>query len=277
LILLGYFKKLVLADNLAPVVESVFGGITHGIFLSNSDILTGIYAFPVQIYCDFSGYSDIARGVSYLLGIQLVENFKQPFLSRNITEFWTRWHVSLSFWLRDYLYIPLGGSRHGLFRTCLSLMLTMLLAGLWHGAAWTYVLFGAIHGVFLVVERLAGIRAQQKKPFNWSHLIFCLWTYHVFTFSLVVFRASSISSALELFGSLSLDFTYVKIWPLLLVLVAYCSVLLIDLPFVKRSNMDKEALLDSSLLQSLFVCGLLAFSLAFFPPSENPSFIYFQF
>lgn len=150
LILLGLFKKVVVADGLAPTVDSVFNrAVTPG----SIDIIIGVYAFALQIYCDFSGYTDIARGVSKLFGIELSQNFRFPYFSSNASEFWKRWHISLSSWLRDYLYVPLGGNRFGEWRTRLNLMLTMLLGGLWHGAAWNYIFWGAYQGALLVAFR----------------------------------------------------------------------------------------------------------------------------
>ncbi len=162
LIVLGLFKKIVVADGLAPTVDSVFNRTaTPGAL----DIMLASYAFALQIYCDFSGYTDIARGVSKLFGIELSLNFRFPYFSSNPSEFWRRWHMSLSSWLRDYLYIPLGGNRLGATRTKINLMITMLLGGLWHGAAWNYILWGGYQGALLVVHgffkssRLQGWRA----------------------------------------------------------------------------------------------------------------------
>ena len=151
LILMGLAKKVVLADGVAGIVDEAFDDPAGA---SGAALTAGVVAFAVQIYGDFSGYTDIARGVSRLLGIELVVNFTEPYLSRNITEFWRRWHISLSDWLRDYLYIPLGGNRHGVARTYRNLMITMLLGGLWHGASWNFVVWGGLHGGFLVVHRL---------------------------------------------------------------------------------------------------------------------------
>lgn len=149
LILLGLFKKVVVADNLARIVDPVFAGGGS----SGAATLLAVYAFAVQIYADFSGYSDIARGVSKLLGIELMRNFRRPYFAGDPQVFWQRWHISLSQWLRDYVYVPLGGNRDGDLRTARNLMLTMLLGGLWHGASWMFVLWGALHGALLVVHR----------------------------------------------------------------------------------------------------------------------------
>ncbi len=146
LVVWGLFKKCVIADNLAWVVDQAFGG---GMATGAVTVLA-LYAFAFQIYCDFSGYSDVARGLARLMGIELMVNFNNPYFALNPKDFWSRWHISLSSWLRDYLYIPLGGSRKGKRRTYINLALTMLLGGLWHGAAWTFVAWGAFHGLLLV-------------------------------------------------------------------------------------------------------------------------------
>jgi alginate O-acetyltransferase complex protein AlgI len=153
LALWGLFKKVVVADNLALVVDAHFAAPTAYSSLSLS-IAVFFYAF--QIYCDFSGYSDIAIGVARMLGFDFSMNFRTPYFSRNFSEFWRRWHISLSRWLRDYLYISLGGNRQGTAKTYRNLILTMLLGGLWHGASWTFVVWGALHGFYLVVHRLGG-------------------------------------------------------------------------------------------------------------------------
>ena len=149
LVLWGMFKKVVLADNLAPLVDLVYQPTT----VSGPLVLLGTVAFAFQIYCDFSGYSDIARGTAKFLGFDIMVNFNVPYAAANLREFWQRWHISLSTWLRDYLYISLGGNRRGPARTYLNLLLTMLLGGLWHGAAWNFVLWGLWHGGGLVVSR----------------------------------------------------------------------------------------------------------------------------
>jgi alginate O-acetyltransferase complex protein AlgI len=151
LILLGLFKKVAIADGVAPAVDSVF---TSSGAVSQTDVALATFLFAIQIFCDFSGYSDIARGVSKLFGIDLILNFNLPYFSKNPSEFWRCWHISLSSWLRDYLYIPLGGNRLGSARTYFNLFLTMLLGGLWHGAAWNYVLWGAFQGALLCGHRL---------------------------------------------------------------------------------------------------------------------------
>ena len=151
LVLLGVTKKLLIADRMAPFVDLVFKNPST---FSPLTVLSAIIAYALQIYCDFSGYSDIAIGVSRIIGFDLPENFNMPYLATSITEFWRRWHITLSSWLRDYLYIPLGGNRKGRLRTYINLTLTMLLGGLWHGANWTFVVWGMLHGLGLAVHKL---------------------------------------------------------------------------------------------------------------------------
>lgn len=152
LILIGLFKKMVIANYLATeLVDNVFFDPSA---YSGPDLVLAVYGYAVQIYCDFSGYSDIAIGVAALLGYRFKWNFNQPYRSASLREFWHRWHISLSCWLRDYLYLPLGGNRHGRVKTYRNLLVTMLLGGLWHGAAWTFISWGAIHGAALAIERM---------------------------------------------------------------------------------------------------------------------------
>ena len=161
LVLWGTFKKAVIADNLAPLVDAVYA---PDAFATAGEIWVATLAFAVQIYCDFSGYTDVARGVARLLGFELMLNFNLPYLATSPADFWRRWHISLSTWLRDYLYVPLGGNRGGRARTYRNLLLTMLLGGLWHGAAWTFVLWGAYHGVLLMVHRAARPWLERLAP-----------------------------------------------------------------------------------------------------------------
>lgn len=159
LFLLGLLKKLAVADRMALYADPVFD--TPQSFGSGA-LWLAVIAYTLQIYCDFSGYSDMALGTAHMLGYKLSRNFDLPYLARNIAEFWHRWHISLSTWLRDYLFIPLGGSRGGHWLTCRNLMLTMTLGGLWHGARWTFVVWGALHGLLLLVHRLCRDWAQAR-------------------------------------------------------------------------------------------------------------------
>lgn len=195
LILTGLFKKVVIADTVASYVDGVFGAPSGQ---SSLALLLGVYGFAVQIYGDFSGYTDIARGSAALFGISLPVNFEQPYLSRNITEFWRRWHISLSTWLRDYLYVPLGGNRGGRLATYRNLFLTMLLGGLWHGAAATFIVWGAWHGGLLALERRFGRNAGRDTARGWcgpADLLPTLVTFHLVCVGWVFFRAGSLRGA----------------------------------------------------------------------------------
>jgi len=193
LIAWGFFQKIFVADNLAPLANSVFdpGAAPTGV-----SVLLGIYAFAFQIYGDFAGYSNIARGTSKLMGIELLENFRFPYLVRSPQEFWRHWHISLSTWLRDYLYIPLGRNRGGSVRMQRNLFLTMLLGGLWHGAAWTFVLWGAYHGILLVLYRAASRMRTFKSWTSGPHALAQVtsWAvmFHLTCYGWLIFRARSV-------------------------------------------------------------------------------------
>ncbi|MBW4575368.1 MAG: MBOAT family protein [Aphanothece sp. CMT-3BRIN-NPC111] len=172
LIASGAIKKALLADNLAKVVNLIFGSGNLE-RAGSADLWLATFAYGLQLYLDFSGYVDIARGTAILLGFNLPENFNFPYFSTSIADFWRRWHMTLGDWLRNYLYFPLGGSRQGLARTCLNLLIIMLIAGIWHGAAWGYVVWGVLHGVALVVHRLTEAVSKKFKlaKYWWSSLI----------------------------------------------------------------------------------------------------------
>ena len=207
LLLFGFFKKLVIADNLArAVVEPVFADPSG---FAGLDLALAAVAFSFQIYCDFSGYSDIARGVCKMMGFDLMINFKLPYFARSPREFWSRWHVSLSTWLRDYLYVPLGGNRGGRRRTQRNLFLTMLLGGLWHGAAWTFVLWGALHGAFLaahrvLVDREIGDPAGRAPEPRWRAAAKIAGMNLFVIAAWILFRSESLGAAAAFYGGLSL-------------------------------------------------------------------------
>ena len=206
LILLGYFKKVAIADTLAPIADKIFASPE---LMTSGQLWTGVYAFTIQIYCDFSGYTDIARGVALILGFKIMENFNAPYLSRSITEFWRRWHISLSTWLRDYLYIPLGGNRMGSIRTYVNLLITFLLCGLWHGAAWTFVIWGLAHGVYLTGHRIilkgkkVGVTWQTKFNTRMVVDIFkIIITFHIVALTWILFKSPNLSISLDYFEGL---------------------------------------------------------------------------
>jgi D-alanyl-lipoteichoic acid acyltransferase DltB (MBOAT superfamily) len=165
----GLFKKMAVADSIGPLVQPVFANPEQ---YGALELIGAACFFSIQIYCDFSGYTDIAIGISRLFGIRLMRNFRYPYFSASITEFWRRWHISLSTWLRDYLYISLGGNRAGAYRTYANLLITMLLGGLWHGPSWNFVLWGLLHGLLLALHRVwTGWFPESPVPF-WRRLLF---------------------------------------------------------------------------------------------------------
>jgi alginate O-acetyltransferase complex protein AlgI len=200
LIVGGIVKKTVIADELARrVVDPVYSDPgAH----SGAELLAAFYGFAGQIYCDFSGYTDMAIGLALLLGYQLPQNFNRPYLALSLRDFWRRWHMTLSRWLRDYLYIPLGGNRGGRLRTYRNLMITMLLGGLWHGAAWTFLLWGGIHGAALSAERFARERFGGFRLPAWAA---SLLTFHVVCVAWVFFRAPDLDTAFGVLGGLGLS------------------------------------------------------------------------
>lgn len=206
LMIWGYFLKVVLADRIAIFVDTVYGDIETytGIYLIVATVL-----FAVQIYCDFSGYSVIAMGTAKMLGIDLMENFNAPYLSASIAEFWRRWHVSLSGWFRDYLYIPMGGNRKGKTRKYINLFITFGVSGLWHGANWTYVVWGLLNGCFQIIgDLLSPIRRNiaellDIKTNSLSHKLLKIFTtFMLFDFTMIFFRASTLREALRIIKSI---------------------------------------------------------------------------
>lgn len=208
LMLWGYFKKLIIADSLAIYVDRIFGAVPY--YFGMTFIMAAVM-YTFQIYCDFSGYTDIAIGVAKLFNIDLMDNFKSPYLARSVREFWSRWHISLSTWFRDYVYIPLGGSRKGKIRKDLNQMITMLVSGLWHGSNWTFVIWGGLHGLYQVIEgffRDLVKKPQDKKVMEMpaedgkltiklaaSNFIHWLITFILVSVAWVFFRADTISDA----------------------------------------------------------------------------------
>ncbi|MGH7337408.1 MAG: MBOAT family O-acyltransferase, partial [Myxococcota bacterium] len=196
----GFFKKMVLADGIAPVVDAIFRDASAGAVRPEHALL-GCIAFILQIYGDFSGYSDIARGVSRLFGIRLMVNFRQPYLARRFAEIFDRWHISLSTWLRDYLFISLGGSRGSSLATLRNLFFTMVVAGLWHGASWTFAVWGALIGALLVIDRLLplGDPARWSRP---AQLLGIVVTFLAWCIAGTFFRAPDLTTAFAMLGSL---------------------------------------------------------------------------
>ncbi len=217
LILWGLFKKAVVASELSVTfVDPIFFDPASR---SAADLLLGAYGYAVQIYCDFSAYSDMAVGLAALLGYRFPRNFDQPYRSESLQDFWRRWHISLSSWLRDYLYISLGGNRGGLWMICRNLLITMVLGGIWHGAKWTFVIWGALHGLVLAAERIW----RDVKPAGWPSLprpLAILLTFHIVTLGWIFFRAPDFATAMAYLGGIaSLRSGSVALTPLLALLI----------------------------------------------------------
>ena len=272
LFLIGYFKKAVVSDNLSPVVDKFFA---HPASFGGGDAVLAVLFYAVQIYCDFSGYTDMAIAVAGMLGYRLKANFDHPYLAPNLTEFWRRWHMSLSFWLRDYLYVPLGGNRGGLLFQARNIMFTMLLGGLWHGASWTFVVWGALHGAGLVVNRLwhvvrrRGAEADARYSIAGNAL-----TFLFVCFAWIFFRAPDFPTAAVVLGRFAVPALPVIVtwqWSALLLLALAAAHV-----FTNRIDL-KSALAATD--DFVFACGYgaaAAVVLPFVNVAVRP-FIYFQF
>ncbi len=299
LIMQGLFKKIVLGDNLALIVSEGFQHINR---LSLLDAWIALACFSLQIFFDFSGYTDIGRGSALLFGFKVPENFNLPYLASNLSEFWRRWHISLSSWLRDYLFIPLGGSRGNEWSVRRNLFITMALGGLWHGAAWHYMVWGAMHGVGLVVTRLWQGWVSKSDLFSrWRKTSLWRWSGVVITVlfvmaTWVVFLCDDLGKALEMYQSLlglSVGLASGDVTALFLT-----STLIYTLPayaFYSFARHRASQLVDSSAGESsmslpavlscwraycpfrVIVCAATALVIIGFAPSQVVPFIYFQF
>jgi alginate O-acetyltransferase complex protein AlgI len=284
LFIIGLSKKVLIADSIAPIANRVFDGTPPTMV----EAWLGAVAYMMQLYFDFSGYSDMAIGLGLMIGFQFARNFDFPYISRSITEFWRRWHISLSSWLRDYLYIPLGGSRKGPARTYANLVIVMLLGGLWHGANWTFVLWGGWHGAWLAIERATG----------WNRRAETAWLALPLTLLLVLagwvmFRAGSVHDALAVYSGMlglngialrpevSLDFSREA----LLTLAAACFVVAVE-PWLRPSNeasairiasSDGAAVVRGSLAGPLLLCLLATVTVLKLAEASYSPFLYFQF
>ncbi len=289
----GLFKKMVIADRAAQYVNEVYNHPTN---YEGIETLLATFLFAFQIYCDFSGYSDIAIGAARTMGFDLMKNFDSPYLSKSITEFWRRWHISLSTWFRDYVYIPLGGSHHGKMKTYFNLFLVFLVSGLWHGAAMTFVVWGAIHGIIIVLEKaISGKKERLFQRLNINKetisnkLFSVLFTFTIVCFSWVFFRANSFADSKliissffnanfnELFG----DALYViglKENEFSFLIMSIFSLVLFE-RFHRKHNvfniLNKQALLFRWLVYLAIVLSITIFGV--YGARSNSEFIYFQF
>ncbi|MDJ0850885.1 MAG: MBOAT family O-acyltransferase [Myxococcota bacterium] len=274
----GVFKKVVMGDFLlAPFVDPVFA--EPGAAPAPVQLLA-VYGFAFQIYFDFSGYTDMARGMACLLGFELPLNFREPYLSRSPAEFWRRWHMTLSRWLRDYLYVPLGGNRRGFARTRVNLLLTMLLGGLWHGAAWNFVIWGGLHGLWLVLHRrLAGPLRGEDAPLRGRDALRIALCFHAVCLLWVFFRADTPAGAVAILERLFTG-SYAGEWPVLPALViALCAGLHGAERWLRRRLPRLRAALGDGALGGAVEGALLGViaALAVATSGVGAEFIYFQF
>lgn len=278
LIIIGVVKKAVIADYIAQFNDLIFNDPSY---YTGVQTLMGVLGYTMQIYCDFSGYSDMAIGIALIMGFKLGINFDSPYQSRNLTEFWRRWHISLSSWLRDYLYIPLGGNRKGTLRTYINNFLTMLIGGLWHGAAWKFIFWGAMHGVGLAVHK-ACRPILQRIPDNWF-TVFISWAITFVYVSLlwVFFRAASFEDSLLIISNIFVDFNWNQIPQFFEARMVWCVMMisLIVFHFVPQRVADRvQYIFVRSPWIVKLVCFLSVVQLVIeFMSEEVAPFIYFQF
>ena len=271
LLLEGYFKKVVIADGLAPFVDQVYAAPGEAL---GPEIVLATVLFGLQIYCDFSGYSGIARGAAQLLGVELTENFRRPYEAASIREFWRRWHISLTSWFTDYVHIPLGGNRKGLPRQVVNLLAVFLLSGLWHGAGWTFLTWGLIHGLYraagAVWEHIRGIPEKECRP--WAHIR----TFLLVSFPWLFFRAPSMADVLTLLSRLPTGWG--GAFPALAG-TAPLALSLLCLPLAERLSEQRHQRNWYASALTVF-CAVTAIGtawLAHLAGGGNNAFIYFQF
>ena len=274
LIFWGLFKKVAIADNVALIVDKIFAMHSP----TGLDVIIGSYAFAIQIYCDFSGYSDIARGTARCLGFDIMSNFNFPYFSANPSEFWKRWHISLSTWLRDYLYIPLGGSRKSKLYTLRNVMITMALCGLWHGANFTFLFWGLFHGLLLcayhITKSVPHITTNEDHKKNWLKIFLF---FNVLCIGWIFFRAETITHAIQMISAI---FTNMNITKGTLINISYIIPILLLLAIFEHIQITKKSnyiffnipVLPRSILYSIVIILFIMIS-----QEQNQSFIYFQF
>ena len=280
LIFWGLFQKVFIADNLARIVDPVF---SHAPPHGGANVLLALYAFAFQILCDFAGYSNMARGLGKVMGFDIMVNFNLPYFSTNPREFWQRWHISLSTWLRDYLYIPLGGNRRGTLYTYRNLAITMFLGGLWHGAAWTFIIWGIYHGVLLIIHRLIEPflnKVHLAKNFIATNLWFVVkvvFFFHIVCFGWLIFRAESIHQIFSMLKALVFDFhvTDINMMDVKKLIFFTWFLIIIDISEYKLNRPD--IFMKIPAFARLNVWLYVAYSIIIMGALYGKQFIYFQF
>jgi len=277
LIVYGLFIKMVIADNLSKIVDQIYASPEK---FNSLDILTGISFYSFQIYSDFYGYSIIAIGSALIMGIKLMDNFKTPYMSKNIAEFWQRWHISLSTWFRDYLYLPMGGNRVTQKKWVFNIFVVFIVSGIWHGANWTFIIWGALYGVVYMLETLVNKAFKIKKeykPYSLTHILLALKTFVFVTIIWVFFRSQSFNEAILIFKNILTNYNVnidmlnipVTTWTFLVFFII-SDIVLYNSRFDKWIN-------NIPLLPRWLIYSLLIFSIIVFAGVDNFSFIYFQF
>lgn len=270
LMLWGLFKKVAVADNLGPYVDAVYANPERHSGLS---LAFATYLFAFQIYCDFCGYSDMAVGMSRILGIDLIYNFRTPYLATGLREFWRRWHISLSTWFRDYMYIPLGGNQCSRRRDAFNIMVVFLVSGLWHGANWTFVIWGALHGAYLVCERfLAGRPSHPRGIARWLRIAA---TFNLVTLAWIFFRANSVQQAFQVLRGLGRGGAL--FWDPLVANGLVGLAILAIVEVAKEPLQSDEWFVRRPAWAQLAASVTLFFSLLLFGSQHGAQFIYFQF
>lgn len=274
----GLFKKVVVADVISIYVDAAYGNFQ---LQPGSVLFVATLFFAIQIYCDFSGYSDMAIGIARMLGFRFKENFRIPYFSKDITEFWRRWHISLSSWLRDYLYISFGGSRKGKWKTYRNLMYTMLLGGLWHGASWNFVIWGGINGLYLSIEKATGLHKLIPRSF-FSKLIRVLYVFVLISFTWIFFRATSFSQATGIIKKIFTEFNPTAFQTLdinVFSSIMFGIVILLGFEYLvfRKYSFDELFERNNGQVAQFSYSFILLFLIFLFGNSNGSQFIYFQF
>lgn len=286
LVIIGFFYKLVIADRAAMAVNQIYNNLDSytdggGVYLILATVL-----FAIQIYFDFHAYSTIAKGSAMIMGYCLSQNFNMPYFASSIKEFWRRWHISLSSWFKEYLYFPLGGSRKGFWRTQLNLMIVFMVSGLWHGAAWTFVIWGALHGIYQVIENLIGRNKKEHNPSWWMKILKVFFTFCLVDFAWIFFRANSVSDAFKVVGNLfdfgmDLSGTLLGLSLLELVILLIACLFVFGLELISIKADLKGFLYNRNIILRYAFYYILIFSVIIFgiygPGFDAQEFIYFQF
>ncbi|WP_349267236.1 MBOAT family O-acyltransferase [Flavivirga aquatica] len=285
LILWGLFKKVVIADALAPIVDDIFSNYTS---YPASSLILGVTLFSFQVYGDFSGYSDIAIGTAKLFGIELMSNFKFPVFSRNVAEYWQRWHVSLSTWFRHYIYIPLGGSRVSKLKSVRNIIIIFLVSGFWHGANWTFIFWGAFHALVFIPVFLMGRNTIYKNSVVGENSYFpslievgqMLFTFSIVTFSRIFFRSESITDAFGFIKRILSDFSYKSYChPMGYRMIDYYILIIVFVLYEYRIRKDERSpfKFKSKIVRFIIYTIVILGMLLFYDSNIDRSFIYFQF